>query len=280
MLTTLEDPLSGCLLQAPEAFSLADTLLCGQCFRWHEDPQGYWQGIVQGQRVTVTQPQPDLLCLHGPDAERQADQMAAYFDLSRSYTAIRTVLSRSPGLRRAAESAPGIRILRQEPFEALLSFIISQNNNIPRISGIVERLCEAFGDPLPGGGHAFPTPKQLEGVTVQDLAPLRAGFRAGYLCDAVARVCDGRLPLDAPYTLPLDAARELLMQVRGVGPKVADCVLLFGYSRLESFPVDVWVHRAMQRLYPRGLPRYARPYAGIAQQYLFYYARRDPDGLF
>ena len=168
---------------------------------------------------------------------------------------------------------PGIRVLRQPFFETLCTFILSQNNNIPRIRGLVERLCALCGSPLENGQHAFPTPEQLAACTEEQLATLRAGWRAGYLADAAQKVLG---PLPGPETLtalPLADAQAALMTIHGVGPKVADCTLLYGLGRWDAFPLDVWMKRAMAQLFPRGIPVCCRGTQGIAQQFIFAYAR-------
>lgn len=251
-------------------FDLAATLTCGQCFRWREGEDGSFSGVAFGRTLTVS--------------EESAGQAAedplwrSYFDLDLDYGAIRRELSAlSPELETAASFAPGIRILRQDPWEALCSFILSQNNNIPRIIGIVDRLCENFGEPLPEGGFSFPEPERLAGLSVEDLAPLRCGFRARYVLDAARRVAGGELPLDEVAVLPLPEAREALRTIDGVGPKVAECALLYGMHRLDAFPLDVWMRRAMQTLFPGKSPDFFGPFAGIAQQYVFHYSRLHPE---
>lgn len=251
-------------------FDLAATLTCGQCFRWREGEDGSFSGVAFGRTLTVS--------------EESAGQAAedplwrSYFDLDLDYGAIRRELSAlSPELETAASFAPGIRILRQDPWEALCSFILSQNNNIPRIMGIVDRLCENFGEPLPEGGFLFPEPERLAGLSVEDLAPLRCGFRARYVLDAARRVAGGELPLDEVAVLPLSEAREALQTIDGVGPKVAECALLYGMHRLDAFPLDVWMRRAMQTLFPGKSPDFFGPFAGIAQQYVFHYSRLHPE---
>ena len=251
-------------------FDLAATLTCGQCFRWREGEDGSFSGVAFGRTLTVS--------------EESAGQAAedplwrSYFDLDLDYGAIRRELSAlSPELETAASFAPGIRILRQDPWEALCSFILSQNNNIPRIMGIVDRLCENFGERLPEGGFSFPEPERLAGLSVEDLAPLRCGFRARYVLDAARRVAGGELPLDEVAVLPLSEAREALQTIDGVGPKVAECALLYGMHRLDAFPLDVWMRRAMQTLFPGKSPDFFGPFAGIAQQYVFHYSRLHPE---
>ena len=168
---------------------------------------------------------------------------------------------------------PGIRVLRQPFFETLCTFILSQNNNIPRIRGLVERLCALCGSPLENGQHAFPTPEQLAACTEEQLTTLRAGWRAGYLADATQKVL-GPLPgPEALTALPLADAQAALMTIHGVGPKVADCTLLYGLGRWDAFPLDVWMKRAMAQLFPRGIPVCCRGTQGIAQQFIFAYAR-------
>ncbi len=168
----------------------------------------------------------------------------------------------------------GIRVLRQEPWETLCTFILSANNNIPRIKGIVERLCQGWGETIPKTAlRAFPTPERLAALSPGELAPIRAGWRSEYLLDAARRVAAGQLDLLALAQLPTEEALAGLLEVKGVGEKVARCVLLFGFGRVECIPMDVWMKRVMAELYPRGLPRYLRPYGGIAQQTLFHYYR-------
>ncbi|MGN1339458.1 MAG: DNA-3-methyladenine glycosylase family protein [Oscillospiraceae bacterium] len=252
-------------------FDIRRTFLCGQCFRWSEDVNGDFTGIAGGRELTLTQ-DGNAVVLHGVD-EGDIPFWEDYFDLKTNYSAYIDLLSGDEMLKKACEFSPGIRILRQEPFETLISFIISQNNNIPRIAGIIGRLCESFGERLPGGGYAFPTAKRLDGITPDDLQPLRAGFRAKYICDAVNRVNSGEIDFGEIDRLPLELAREKLKVIVGVGDKVADCVLLFAFHKTDAFPRDVWVKRIMAEFYPQGLPECTRGIEGIAQQYLFDYVR-------
>lgn len=219
--------------------------------------------------------EPDRLVFF-TDAETFSSVWEGYFDLDRDYAGIRRELCQTwEKLRKAAAFAPGIRILRQDPWEALCSFILSQNNHIPRIKGIIQRLCGQFGPPGEDG-PGFPSPQRLAGLSLEDLAPLRSGFRAKYLLSAARLVTEGAVDLQALQTLPLPQARLCLQQIAGVGPKVAECVLLYGLHRLEAFPLDVWMKRVMQVWFPQGKPEDFGPYAGIAQQYLFHYSRHHP----
>ena len=255
---------------------LAQTLDCGQCFRWVEQPDGSFTGVAFGKSAAVRLEKNTLYIETG---NREDEPLwRSYFDLDLDYASVRSELSKlHPVLAEAAEYAGGIRILRQEPYEALCTFIISQNNNIKRIKGIVQRLCECFGERLPDGAYALPTVETMAALSVEDLAPLRAGFRARYLCDAAQRVSSGEVDLEYCRTAEYEDARAELMKITGVGVKVADCVLLFGLHRVEAFPVDVWMKRAMEKLFPGMQPSDFGPYAGIAQQYIFHYSRRHPE---
>lgn len=248
------------------------TFDCGQCFRWNRQEDGSWHGVAYGYALTVRRDGGKLI-IEGTDEKAFDGIFRRYFDLDRDYDEIRSRLCADPVLAAAIEFAPGIRVLRQEPWETLCSFIISQNNNIPRIKGIVSRLCENFGDKIADGEYAFPPAERLAGLSEEDLAPLRSGFRAKYILDAARRVADGEIDFDALSSLPLERARKMLMTIKGVGPKVADCALLFGCGRLDAFPVDVWIKRVLARFYPDGFPKEFIDYGGIAQQFLFHYAR-------
>lgn len=255
---------------------LAQTLDCGQSFRWTEREDGSFTGIAFGKSVTVRLDENTLYIENTNKADFE-NIWYDYFDLSLDYGKIREEISKlHPVLCEAAKYAPGIRILRQEPYEALCTFIISQNNNIKRIKGIVQRLCENFGEKI-DGGYAFPTAENMARLTPDDLAPLRAGFRNRYLVDAAQKVASGEVDLEKCRNCDYDEARAELMKITGVGVKVADCTLLFGLHRIEAFPVDVWMKRAMEKLFPDMKPDDFGEYAGIAQQYIFHYSRMHPE---
>ncbi len=269
---------SGTAIPMPDLFDLEQSFNCGQCFRWTKQENGVFSGIAFGKYCAVSEDlDRGLLVFHNVSPEELETVWAPYFDLDTDYGAIRRELCRlDPVMAEAAAFAPGIRILRQEPWETLCSFIISQNNNIPRIRGIIDRLCQQFGRPLPRGGFAFPTPERMAGLTAEDLAPLRCGFRAKYLCSAAQLVTKGAVPLERIAAMPLEEARQTLMRIQGVGPKVAECVLLYGFHRMECFPMDVWMKRVMGRLFPGKDSAFFGAQAGVAQQYLFYYSRQNP----
>ncbi len=210
--------------------------------------------------------------VQGVAKEHVEKYITNYFSLDLDYGSIKNMLNQDEVLAKAITYASGIRVMRQPLWETVCSFIISQNNNIPRISGIIDRLCTGFGENL-GGHYSFPAPQKLLGKNVDDLSELRSGFRAKYILDAAQKFACGDIDENFIKTAPLDEARNSLMTIKGVGPKVADCALLFGAARFDAFPTDVWIKRAMELLFPSGLPDYAIPYAGIAQQYIFHYAR-------
>lgn len=264
------------LKDAAKTFQLPATLDCGQAFRWREKPDGKWEGVADGRYLQLERQGEDILLFcRSEDIPFWRD----YLDLDRDYAALWERFRRNPTLRKALDRCPGVRLLRQQPWETLCTFILSANNNIPRIKGIVERLCDGWGEPVAGTGlRAFPSPERLAASSEEALAPLRAGWRTEYLLDAAQRVADGRLSLEEIKTLPTQKALERLQTVKGVGPKVARCVLLFGYGRVECVPMDVWMKRVMEKYYPRGFPGYLREYGGIAQQVLFSYIRdRDSE---
>lgn len=253
-------------------FSLRDTLDCGQCFRWNESGDGF-DGVVEGKFCHAVQDGDGALLLLTTREDFDA-LWRDYFDLDRDYDELRREFGSDETLRKALAFAPGIRVLRQRPWETLCSYIISQNNNIKRIKGIVARLCESFGEPLADGrGYAFPAAERLAGLDEAGLAPLRCGFRAKYILDAANKVASGEIDLASLREMELDEARKTLMTIKGVGPKVAECTLLYGFGRTECFPIDVWMKRAMAELFPDGLPECAVRDAGIAQQYIFHYMR-------
>ena len=262
----------GLLVTGITDFSLPETLDCGQCFRWQRLESGAYRGSAYGKSLTVSMDEKGLLLQGAAEEDFQA-LWRSYFDLDLDYNKIRGALAnKDPILKEAAAFAPGIRILNQEPFETLCSFIISQNNNIPRIKGIIERLCLLF-ERETGSADRFPTAEMLACRREEDLAPLRAGWRAAYLLDAAQKVAGGEIDLERIKALPMPEARAELMRIKGVGPKVAECVLLYGLHRLEAFPMDVWMKRAMATLFPEKSVLDFGPYAGIAQQYILHYSR-------
>ena len=252
-------------------FDLPHTLDCGQAFRW-EETDGRWHGAAFGRYLELEKLNDGTVVLYGTDENTFNTVWRGYFDLDRDYSEVIAAISENEILKNAAEYAHGIRVLNQEPWETLCSFIISQNNNIKRIKGIINRLCENFGQDM-GGWYTFPSAEKIAGLSLDELGVLRSGFRAKYILDAAKKVSGGEIDLEKLKTIPTDDARKELMKITGVGPKVADCVLLFSLGHTDAFPKDVWIKRAMEVLFGGELPQSAVPYAGIAQQYIFFYAR-------
>ena len=253
-------------------FDLPHTLDCGQAFRWEEDENGIWHGVAFNKYLKLQKLSDGTVVLYNTSKDDFEGIWRHYFDLDRDYNEIITAISEDETLKKASEYAHGIRVLNQEPWETLCSFIISQNNYIKRFKGIISRLCENFGE-AKDGYYTFPTAEKIAGLTLDDLSVLRSGFRAKYILDAANKVASGDVRLENLKNAPTDGARDELMKIMGVGPKVADCVLLFGLEHADAFPKDVWIKRAMQVLFDGELPECAKPYAGIAQQNIFLYAR-------
>ena len=253
-------------------FDLPHTLDCGQAFRWSEISLNKWKGVAFNKYLELEKLDDGTIILYDTEKEDFDNIWCDYFDLSRDYQIIIDSISGNKILKSASEFGNGIRVLNQEPWETLCSFIISQNNNIKRIKGIIERLCENFGDDM-DGYYTFPSAQKIANLTLEDLAVLRSGFRAKYILDAAQKVARKEIDLYNLKNIPIEDARNELMKIKGVGPKVADCALLFSHKHIEAFPKDVWIKRAMQVLFDGELPKEAIPYAGIVQQYIFFYAR-------
>ncbi len=260
------------ILENIECFNVELSLFCGQAFRWMKNEDGSFTGTVKGRVLNISQKENQII-LKNTTKDDFENIWSDYFDLGRDYAGICRKFENDKYLKNAKEEYYGIRVLNQEPWEALCSFIISQNNNIPRISGIIKRLCENFGDRIDDENYSFPSYEKLKDVTVDELGILRAGFRAKYIADAVSKLNSEEISLESIKKMPIEQARQELMKIKGVGAKVAECTLLYGFGRKEAFPVDVWVKRIMSELYPDGLPECTKDVEGIAQQYLFHWRR-------
>ena len=260
-------------------FDIKQIFECGQAFRFDPAPSGGYEGVAFGRYLHVRDADGGV-SINASQAEFDA-VWRDYFDLDRDYGKIIEALSHDEVMRAAASYGSGIRVLNQDTFECLVSFIISQSNNIPRIKGIIGRLCESFGERItsPDGRafYTFPTLERLSGVSAADLGVIRAGFRAKYIKDAVDKVCRGDVDLAKLKKIDVAAGREELKKIYGVGDKVANCVLLFGAGKADAFPVDTWIKKAIAKFYEgRDFdPASLGPYCGLAQQYLFYYAREN-----
>ena len=262
----------GTIFGQTDYFNPSLTLDCGQAFRWSESKEGVWSGVALGKRLEIKRIDGGFVLKseHKDDFE---ELWRKYFDFSRDYKSLYSKFSEDDILKEAVGEYSGIRLLRQETWETLCSFIISQNNNIPRIKGIISRLCESFGDCLGGGFYTFPSAETISLLAERELSPIRCGFRAKYIMDAARKTAGGEVNLEALITLPIEEARVELMKIKGVGRKVAECVLLYGCGRFEAFPVDVWVKRILDEFYPEGMPGCTEGYQGFAQQYLFHWRR-------
>lgn len=251
-------------------------LFCGQAFRWKKNEDGSFHGVVDGKITDIVQKENEIIFLN-TSQEDFLSLWKDYFDLESDYESTVKRFDEDKNISAAVKEYYGIRILHQRPWEALCSFIISQNNNIPRITGIIDRLCESFGERVGEKDYSFPSYERMKNVTAEDMAPLRAGFRSKYIADAVSKLCSGEISLEKIKEMPISEARTELMKIKGVGAKVAECTLLYGFGRKEAFPIDVWVKKIMAEMYPEGLPECTKDVEGIAQQYLFHWRRNSPE---
>ena len=251
------------------------TFECGQCFRWNADVNGDYWGVARGKAARVITEGDEVYIIS--TQEDYEGIWRDYLDMERDYESIRLSFNAGEYLSRCAEFGAGIRILRQERWEALCSFIISQCNNIPRIKGIVEKLCRGWGDRFEFEGrefYSFPTPETVAALEAEDLAPIRSGYRAEYIVAAARAIVSGEVDLDALAAADEKVAMKALLSMKGVGVKVANCAMLFGLGHMEAFPIDVWMKRALSEHFaPDFKPESLGQYAGLAQQYIFYYAR-------
>lgn len=249
------------------------TLDCGQAFRWEKQEDGSWSGVVKGVFLNISKTDNTIL-LKNTTKENFENIWLDYFDFNKNYVKICDTLKQDSLLAPTVDEYYGIRILNQDSWEALCSFVISQQNNIKRIKGIISRLCKAYGDEVRSGFYSFPSAEKLSSLTVADFEELGMGYRAKYLEKLSKDVAGGKIDLEKIKTLTLDEARKELLNIYGVGIKVANCALLFGFGFYDAFPVDVWMKRVME-YYPDGLPECFDGIGGIAQQYLFHWARNN-----
>lgn len=268
-------------------FELAHIFECGQCFRWRKNIDGSYTGVIKQGIINVKKDGNNVIFtgeVNGDIEEICKD----YFDLGRNYSDIKKILCENDeNMKIASEYGYGIRILHQDPWEMIISFIISAANNIPRISKTIENISKTYGKEITYNQtsyYLFPTAEELSKATVDDLRKLNLGFRDKYVFEATRRVNDGEVNIENLEKMTTLDARKELMKIPGIGAKVADCILLFSMGRVESFPVDTWIKKVMSELYVDStnitkINQYASQrfgkYAGIAQQYLFYYKRSN-----
>ncbi len=266
------------ILSGVKNFALADIFDCGQCFRFNKKDDGTYFGAAYGKYIEISS-RNDKVTLHHCTAEDFASVWHDFFDFDFDYAQCINDFAFDETLNKAANFAKGIRLLHQDHWEALCSFIISQNNNIPRIKKIIESLCEKYGDIIytDDSGknfYSFPTPEKILEAGEQAIFDLKTGFRAKYIIDAAKKVVDGDIDLLELEKDDTDTALKKLCTIKGVGPKVASCVLLFSFRKYDCFPIDVWVKKILAKYYPNFSGKeYFGKYAGLAQQYLFYYER-------
>ncbi len=280
------------ILKNVKSFELKDIFDCGQCFRWNEEIDGSYTGVFKSNVINVQKKGSDVYFKGVCDNDIKTE-IENYFDLNRDYEDIKKRLSKIDGnMKKSINYGKGIRILNQDLWETIISFIISANNNIPRIKGIIERLSKKYGKKITWNGKeyfTFPTAKELENVTVQEYRQLGLGFRDVRLYETTKMILNNQVNLSDLYNEPDTAkVRNQLLKLSGVGPKVADCILLFSdLKRFDVFPIDVWVRRVMNDLYikeddetkvsKRKIEILAKEkfgdLSGIAQQYLFYWRR-------
>lgn len=240
--------------------NIREILLGGQSFSWRENEDGSFSAPLNNAVYTIRTLS---------DAEKDPF-LRRYFDLDYDYDGARKeIASKDPILKEAVEKVGPLRMLKQDEWTAAISFILSQNNNIKRITGLYNRLSERYGKEVSPGFYSFPTAEELASATEEELRSLGVGFRAPFIIDAVKQ----KDIFEKAKTLPFDDAMELLQQVKGIGPKVASCILIFGYGRREGFPMDVWMKRIMSQYYPDKSSEYFAPHQALSQQYLFSWIR-------
>jgi len=262
-------------------FLPSDIFECGQAFRFNQIGEEYYEGVAFGRYIRVRKnKENDAVTIENTTPDDFRNVWFGFFDLGTDYGEIIANLPQDPALSEASANCGGIRILRQEPFETLISYIISANNNIPRIKKIVEALCFNFGDKIEHNNgaiyYSFPTAGTLAALSISELEIIKAGFRHKYILDAAKKIDGGIISLGGVYTMNVaDGAKEL-MRIGGVGPKVASCALLFAYHKLDAFPIDVWICKILNKYYPdiTSPTEYFGAYAGVANSYLFYNERK------
>ena len=291
-----ENGLPVVMAEGVELFDVGKVFDCGQCFRF--DPvkdsihETEFAGCAFGKYISLAQ-DGDKLYVYNATVEEYEDLWSSFLGLDRDYCEINEnilSLSKNPALADAVRLSSGIRILKQDKWEAICSFIISQNNNIPRIKKLVAALCRACGDKIDVSGmeghianahreqeghfYSFPSPERVLSLGISGLAELKTGFRAKYIFDAAEKMVNREIDLDFLENADTEECVKHLCTVKGIGPKVACCALLFGFAKLDAFPIDVWIKKVVLKYFDENFdPASLGEYAGIAQQYLFYYER-------
>ena len=275
------------VLNDVENFNIKQIVECGQCFRWEKINDNNYIGIAFNKVIEVLQ-EGTTVKIYNTNEEDFNEIWKDYFDLERNYSEIKKELSNDEILSESVKYGYGIRILNQDPFEMLISFIISARNSIPSIMKTIKKISERWGSPIEYKGnkyYTFPTPSQLKDATEEEIKECGASFRSKYIIDTIKRVNENENILQEIKILSDDECHVALQEFKGVGAKVADCIMLFSMKKTSAFPVDVWVKRAMMFFYnaEEGSLNKIRIFArekfgklsGFAQQYLFYNAREN-----
>lgn len=282
------------MIQDLDHFHIGQILESGQVFRFDKISDVSYLLVAKQKLIKITQQVGSTsIIIHNAHSGELEEIWKDYFDLDTDYTHIEEVLSQKDEyMRQAISFGKGIRILRQDPWEMLISFIISQNKAIPHIKQCIRNITERFGQALGEEDkdehvyYSFPTPEQLSRATEEELRECKVGFRAPYIMDACQKIYSGEIVLNDIYRMPTLEAKKELMKIKGVGPKIADCILLFAFGKSEVFPTDVWIKRVIEGIYFEGkeikleeIQQFAKDYfgelAGYAQQYLFFYGREN-----
>ena len=257
-----------------EDFDIEKIAESGQCFRLNKEDD-HWINVAGDRLIRIYDNK--LKC----NARDYNTFWKPYFDLETDYSVFRNKIPKNDKfLSKAADFGKGIRILRQDPWEMLITFIISQRKNIPAIKSSVESICSLYGHEIEEGIHSFPTATELAHATESELKNCGLGYRVPYIIAATQMVSSGKLDLESISNYSDEELLEALMSVKGVGIKVANCVSLFGYHRIDAFPIDVWINRVLEEKYDNDFPinRY-NGFAGVIQQYMFYYVRNNAESL-
>ena len=276
----IEQKRNSVIIKEPDSFIPSHVFENGQCFRWNRIDDECYVGVVKS-KVAMVRKTGDDIEISNTDIDQFISFWYSYFDLGRDYDALKKTVAVDDFIISAIEYGHGMRILRQDFFETLVSFIASQNNNIPRIKKIIEEICRGFGKKLEYEGrvyHSFPERDEFWNIDESMLSHCRAGYRCGYFCALSKEKLPQKEQLEG---LMLKAQEEILLKIKGVGPKVAQCVLLFTGLNMAAFPVDTWIKKIFDTIYgiknTDAIKKYAKDAfgnnAGIAQQYRFNYAR-------
>lgn len=274
-----------------DCLQIDQILESGQIFRFKKIGPSQYFLMVKEQAVQITQKN-NTIYIDNISEDKPGEMWLNYFDINTDYSSITQFLSKKDEfMKKAVEYGRGIRLLRQDPWEMLISFIISQNKGIPQIKQCINNICTRFGEPVMDEKdnivyHTFPLAERLKEASEEELRACKVGFRAPYILDAAKRIYHNEVVLEDLFNASASDARNELMSIKGVGPKIADCILLFAYAKGEVFPTDVWIKRVIEQVYFKGedtklqkiqefAKEYFGPLAGYAQQYIFFYAREN-----